>query len=63
MLIITRKIGQPVILTDEDGNDIGHVVITKISRSEVKIGFDFHKSIRISRVDRPPKKGQRKRTQ
>jgi sRNA-binding carbon storage regulator CsrA len=42
MLVLTRRPGQSVIIFDQDGKQLGRVMLIKVGSSDqVRIGFDF----------------------
>lgn len=52
--MLTRNEGEAIDLYDQSGQRIGSVVVTLIkSRDQVRLGFDFDRSITIMRREVP----------
>ena len=49
MLVLSRKTRETVILRDENGKEIGTVVVVRIGPNNVRLGFEFPKHIGIVR--------------
>lgn len=49
MLILTRKIGEKVLIVLEDGSIIEVIVLNKKQMSQVKLGFNADQKIKILR--------------
>lgn len=40
MLILTRRVGESIIITDGDNNAFAQIVVTNIDKNQVKLGID-----------------------
>jgi carbon storage regulator len=50
MLVLTRKVGEKVILTTQHGDRI-EVIVSRIIGNQVKIAFDAPRYIQIDRAE------------
>lgn len=52
MLVLTRKPGEQVVLTDEEtGREIGRVELVRVGPNTCRIGFHFPPGINIARAE------------
>jgi carbon storage regulator CsrA len=49
MLVLSRKTGESVVLRDENGKEIGSVIVVRIGPNNTRLGFEFPKHIAIVR--------------
>ena len=57
-LVLSRKTDQAIILRDEDGNEIGRIVVCGFNnqRTAAKIGLSLPSNIRIDREECVPQR-------
>jgi len=52
MLVLTRRIGEGLVLYHKDSGDlIGRIVVARSDESKARIGFDLPPEIRIAREE------------
>lgn len=64
MLVLTREVDERVILTDtKTGEELGWVMVVRIGRDRVKLGFEFPHTVSIDRPHDEQTVGQKGREQ
>ena len=54
-LELTRKIGESIIICDDEGNEIRITYVEKNGKKKVRIGIEAPKEYGIKRIDNPHK--------
>ncbi len=52
-MILTRRIGEAVVLRDAEGREIGRVIVADIKRKSAgaRLGFEFPTDIKVHRAE------------
>jgi carbon storage regulator CsrA len=51
MLVLTRKVGESIVLSLDDGTALGTIHVTSLTDGRVRLGFELPRSVEVERTE------------